>query len=154
VGLKPLRRLNQELGRMAVIWAEIEQNLILHASAMAAEQTDGWPREYLRLDFKRLREKWLSFTTKMFPDKKWRRIFNPLNESLVKSSRTRNFFTHGTWKYHGAGIYSLSWFEQKDDLKNYVMTTTIREIQDFNCHLESILAELETVSFGHRREDR
>jgi len=51
-----------ELGNLCVVWAHIEQSLILHASAMAAQDTDGKPIEYLRMDFKRLREKWYNLS--------------------------------------------------------------------------------------------
>lgn len=50
------RQLLEELGHPSVTWAEIEQNIILHLSAMAAQDTDGAPTHDLRSDFKRLRE--------------------------------------------------------------------------------------------------
>jgi hypothetical protein len=52
------RTLLMQIGRVATTSALIEQETILHASAMAAQHTGGYPREFLRMSFVNLRKRW------------------------------------------------------------------------------------------------
>ena len=110
------RTLLAEIGRVAVIWAHIEQEMILHCSAMAAQDTGGKPIEYLRMDFKRLREKWYSLCKQRFDDEILDKLVHPLNSKLAPLSVERGYIIHGMWSVAGRGKYHLRIFEQKNDL--------------------------------------
>lgn len=111
------RTIIAEIGKVTIIWAHIEQDLILHTSAMASQDTDGKPVEYLRMDFKRLREKWYSECRKRFPSAIMNKVVGPLNSNLAKLSLERGYVVHGLWSVIGRGKYHLRiFFEQKGQL--------------------------------------
>jgi|TARA_R100001244_G_scaffold20643_2_gene21395 hypothetical protein len=123
--------LAKELGRITIAWASIEQNLILHASAMAAIHTDGKPLEYLRMDFKRLRQKWYSLCRDAFPAETMNKTINTLNSNLSKLSLERGYYFHGTWTRVSRGRYRLSCWEQKTELSLLEGELTLAQIRQF-----------------------
>ena len=129
-----------ELGKVTAIWANVEQDLVLHASAMAAYHTNGKPVEYLRMDFKRLREKWFSLCRNAFPAEVINRSVNTLNSNLAKLSLERGHYVHGIWSRVGRGRYRLSYWEQKASLEFIEGELTLRQIRTFvaACHRTSI----------------
>ncbi len=112
------RTLLAEIGKVIVIWAHIEQDMILHCSAMAAQDTNGKPIEYLRMDFKRLREKWYQLCVKRFDKKLIDKVVGPINSKLAKLSLERGYVVHGRWSVIGRGKYHLCIFEQKQTLES------------------------------------
>lgn len=114
------RTLFEEIGKIVVIWATIEQDLILQTSAMAAQKTDGHTTDYLRLSFKKLREKWVRLCAENFDQKTVNKIVNPLNVELDRLSVERGTIVHGMWKQTGRGTFKLTCFEQKAQLIQYV----------------------------------
>jgi hypothetical protein len=104
-----------ELGRVVVIWAHIEQDILMQTSAMAALKTDGHPREFLRLDFKRLRETWYRFCRENFSPKIFKEAHS-INTEIVRLAPFRHHAIHGTWSVIGRGVYELSIWEQKASL--------------------------------------
>jgi hypothetical protein len=125
------RTILAELGKVTVIWAHIEQELILHASAMAAYHTDGKAVEYLRMDFKRLREKWYSLCKQNFPKDIVDKVVHPLNTKLCKLVPERGYYVHGLWKQIGRGKFELFYFEQKTGLASYRGNLSLRQVQGF-----------------------
>jgi hypothetical protein len=56
-----------QIGRTVTLSAKIEQQMILWANALHAQDTAGVPAEDLRMDFKRLREVWYSAASAKLP---------------------------------------------------------------------------------------
>ncbi len=125
------RTLLAEIGKVSIIWAYIEQDLILHTSAMASQDTDGKPLEYLRMDFKRLREKWYSECKKRFPAQMVNKVVNPLNSNLAKLSLERGYVVHGLWSVVGRGKYHLHLFEQKTGLESFHSDYSLQQLRGF-----------------------
>ena len=136
------RTMLQEIGRTTATWSAIEQNLLIQASAMHARDTDGWPTEYLRMDFKRLREKWWAQVAVRYPKRDVDRVFNPLNSRLADASKTRGYMMHGKWNVDSPGVYSLEWWEQKSMLNRYSMTVTLSQMRAFNQSLDALFRDL------------
>lgn len=125
------RTLVAEIGKVVVIWAHIEQDIILHTSAMASLETDGKPLEYLRMDFKRLREKWYQECRKRFPDRIINTVVNPLSSNLAKLSLERGYVVHGLWSVVGRGKYHLHIFEQKGQLESLSSDYSLTQLRGF-----------------------
>jgi hypothetical protein len=125
------RTLYAEIGKVIVIWAHIEQDIILHTSAMAAQDTDGKPLEYLRLDFKSLREKWYAECKKRFPETVMNTVVNPLCSNLAKLSRERGYVVHGLWSVVGRGKFHLHIFEQKGKLESLSSDYSLSQLRGY-----------------------
>ena len=125
------RTLVAEIGKLVVIWAHIEQDIILHTSAMASQETGGKPLEYLRMDFKRLREKWYYECRKRFPKQILNTVVNPLNSNLAKLSLERGYVVHGLWSVVGRGKFQLHIFEQKGKLESLRSDYTLTQLRGF-----------------------
>lgn len=126
------RTIFEEIGKVVVIWATIEQDIILQTSAMAAQKTDGKPTDYLRMDFRRLREKWFSLCREYFDTTTFNKIVNPLNVELCRLSEQRGLIVHGRWTKRSRGQFQLNCFEQKSNLVHYetdVSLATLRTIR-------------------------
>lgn len=123
------RTLFIELGKLSVVWAHIEQDLILHSSAMAAQDTEGKTLEYLRMDFKRLREKWYSLCRERFDAKTFNKVVHPINTRLALLSPERGYAIHGLWSTTGRGKYHLRFFEQKAQLASYHVDFTLPQLR-------------------------
>lgn len=124
------RTLFEELGKIVVLWATIEQNIVLHCSAMAALKTDGKTTDFLRLDFKRLREKWFGLCRENFDTKTFNKIVNPLNCELARLAPERGAVVHGLWRQTGRGKFELTSYEQKGQLISYVNDVTIAQMRE------------------------
>lgn len=119
-----------ELGKLTVVWAHLEQDIILHASAMAAQETDGVPMEHLRMDFKRLREKWYSLCKARFDTEIINRVVNPLNSGLARYALERGSMIHGLWSPLADSRFKLWYFEQKTSLDSYHSEHTLQEVRE------------------------
>jgi hypothetical protein len=106
-----------ELGRVVAIWANIEQDILMQTSALAAKATHGVPSEFLRLDFKRLRETWFRLCRDNFDTKTFNKSVNPINVEIARLAPFRHEAIHGTWTAIGRGKYHLSLWEQKTALQ-------------------------------------
>jgi hypothetical protein len=85
-----------ELGRVVAIWANIEQDILMQTSALAAKATHGVPSEFLRLDFKRLRETWFRLCRDNFDTKTFNKSVNPINVEIARLAPFRQpFMAHG-----------------------------------------------------------
>lgn len=113
-----------------MIWAAIEQNIILQTSAMAAQKTDGKTTDWLRMDFKRLREKWFGLCRENFDAKTFNKIVNPLNVELARLSEQRGLIVHGYWLPAGRGKFKLDCFEQKGQLAHYRNDVPLRLLRE------------------------
>jgi hypothetical protein len=142
------RTLLTEIGKVSVIWAHIEQNLILHCSAMAAQETDGKPIEYLRMDFKRLREKWYSLCRERFDEGIFNKIVHPLNSKLRPLSLERGYVVHGLWSVAGRGKYHLRIFEQKTELASFGSDYSLAQLRGFVRASERTSKELDQFTTG------
>ena len=125
------RTLLAEIGQLVVIWAYIEQDMILHTSAMASQDTNGKTLEYLRMDFKRLREKWYSECRKRFPEAIFNKVVNPLNVNLAKLSQERGYVVHGLWSVVGRGKFHLHIYEQKGSLESLSSDYSLTQLRRF-----------------------
>lgn len=125
------RTLLAEIGKVTVIWAHIEQDLILHTSAMASQDTHGKPVEYLRMDFKRLREKWYAQCKRRFPPEIINKVVNPINSNLAKLSLERGYIIHGLWSVKARGKYHLYLFEQKTGLQSLRGDYSLSQLRGF-----------------------
>ena len=120
-----------EIGRITAIWAHIEQALIVHTSAMAAVHTGGDPREYLRMEFRRLREKWYGLCREHFDQPTFDKIVHPINSELARLAPHRGYAIHGVWSVIKRGRYLLSYFEQKTGLELHEHEYTLRSLRGF-----------------------
>lgn len=127
------RTLFEEIGKIVVIWASIEQNIMMQTSAMAAMKVDGKTTDYLRLDFTRLRKIWLPLCRENFNTVTFNTVVNPLNSEMARLAEQRGLIVHGTWTHTGRGKFKLSWYEQKTHLTHFenenVTLGTVREIR-------------------------
>jgi hypothetical protein len=145
------RTLYAELGKLSVIWANIEQDLIMQTSAMCAQDTDGVPIAQLRTDFKRLREKWYDECRKRFDAKVFNKVVHPLNMQLCRFAPVRGNCIHGLWSVRGRGKYELGYFEQKGELQLFVKPYTIAELRRVIAASDLIAREVwDFTSGGHR----
>jgi hypothetical protein len=142
------RTLLAEIGKVAVIWAHIEQELILHASAMASQDTGGKPVEYLRMDLKRLREKWYSLCQHRFDDEILNKIVHPLNSKLAPLSVERAHVIHGLWNVIGRGKYHLHIFEQKTGLEIKEADYSLAQLRRFVRASQRASLELDWFTSG------
>jgi hypothetical protein len=131
-----------EIGRVVTTWSYIEQEILIHASALASLETDGNPTEDLRSDFKRLREKWFRLCRAHMHTRTFNRIINPLNVRLAKASTIRGYMIHGRWSIIGPGRYKLEWWEQRDSLRHYSVPYTLDRLRSFSAVLMKLLADL------------
>lgn len=123
------RTLFEELGKIVVIWATIEQNLVLHCSAMAAQKTGGKTSDFLRLDFKRLREKWFALCRENFDAKTVNKTVTPLNMELARLSIERGYAVHGLWSQRSRGKFILTSYEQKSRLISYQNEVSLMQLK-------------------------
>lgn len=96
---------------------------------MAARKTDGKPTDYLRMDFKRLREKWFSLCRENFKPSTMNKIVNPLNVDLARLSIERGNAVHGMWCPAGRGKFKLISHEQKTQLISYESDITLAQLR-------------------------
>ena len=120
---------------------------------MFSQDTDGWPKEYLRMEFRRLREKWWKEIAARYPATEVNRIFQPLNMRLAEASTTRGYMMHGKWNVDRPGVYVLEWWEQKDALRSYRMAVTLAQMRAFNVGLETLFADIVSATEEHGPED-
>jgi hypothetical protein len=97
------------IGKFATCWTKIEQELLLSASALATQETDGEPIEHLRLDFRRLRERWFELASARINDNR----LTPINMELAAASKVRGYILHGLWHEEAPGQFVVHWYEQK-----------------------------------------
>jgi len=135
-----------EIGRIVTTWACIEQQIILSASALASQKTDGWPIEHLRMDFKRLREKWYSLAAQGLDQKTINKQVHPLNIRLAALSVWRNYVMHGIWHVDGPGRYRLTWWEQKGKLERYEAPVSLTQLRALANELLGILSKLDKLA--------
>jgi hypothetical protein len=132
-----------QIGRIATLSAYIEQEIILWTSALASQDTGGRPIEWLRMDFKRLREKWFGLAKKR-NDMKTHDIFLlPLNDDLAKHWVIRRAMIHGKWFVIGRGRYEINWWEQKDMLRPWRMKSTLSGVRNFANSLFHMLGQID-----------
>jgi hypothetical protein len=118
-----------ELGRVVVIWAYIEQDILTHTSAMGSQKTDGYPRDFPRLDFRRLRETWYRLCREYIDTKTFNKTVHPLNTEIVRLAPFRHHAIHGTWRVLGRGKYHLSIWEQKTSLERLESPYSLSELR-------------------------
>ena len=140
-----------ELGKVITTWARIEQNMILHASAMAAYHTNGKPIEYLRMDFKRLREKWYSLCRTNFDPLIMNKIVEPLNSKLGPLSKERGHYVHGVWAGISRERFHLSYWEQKTSLEKIEGELTLTQIRTYVAACERTDFEFQRFCTGNHR---
>ena len=138
-----------KIGRITALWAHIEQDLTLHASAMAAQHTDGHPTEYLRMDFKRLREKWYDLCRASFDDATQNKIVNPLNSELARISIARGNVVHGLWTANPDGQFSLHFWEQKHTLEKFETPYSEEQLQALTDAIFNAAKRLKRFSYGN-----
>lgn len=124
------RTLFEELGKIVALWATIEQNVVLHCSAMAAQKTNGKTTDYLRFDFTRLRKIWFGLCRENFDTATFNKIVNPLNVEMVRLATQRGYAVHGIWRTVGRGKFELTCYEQKGQLVSFVSDVTIKELRE------------------------
>ena len=134
-----------EIGRFATDWAVIEQEIMLHASALAAKDTGGIPAEYLRMDFKRLREKWYALAKANLGEAYGPELMT-LNDRLARRSRARGYALHGKWRVLGPQRKRVECWDQKRELKRFQLVTTLAELQDQTDRLRELLGDLVDLS--------
>lgn len=142
------RTLLAEIGRIATTWAHIEQELILHASAMAAQDTDGEPVENLRSDFKRLREKWYALAVKNFLEPAVVKKMQAINMTLAARSKIRGYTMHGVWSVTKRGSYRVEWWEQRKSLEPWAQDFNLAELRHVGEEFAAILAQLCAFASG------
>src|SRR5580704_1761583 len=94
-------RLLIQIGRVATVSAYIEQEIILWASALFAQNTDGKPIEPLRMEFGRLRQKWYGEAVKKLDKTTVDKFIQPLNMELARVWPIRGMIIHGRWQRAG-----------------------------------------------------
>lgn len=141
-GLAFPRSLLEQIGRIATTSAYIEQEIVLQASARAAQKTGGKPIEPLRTDFKRLREKWYSLCKENLDEKTVNKVIHPLNSDLAKMWPVRGYMIHGRWKIYGRAVYTVAWWEQTDTLRHYERKHSLSDIETFANELLKVLGRL------------
>ena len=132
-----------EIGRLATIWAEIEQFLILDVSALTA--VDGVPTGHLRIEFRRLREEWIKSIKDKLGDRYFDKVCNPINQRLVDASESRGMVFHGTWRAVKRGSYRVEWHEQKRRLVWFSIPISLQEMRDVNSGLHKLLTDLKAA---------
>jgi hypothetical protein len=132
-----------QIGRVASTSAHIEQETVLHASAMAAQRTGGAPQEFLRMNFAKLRNRWFQLCRENFAATYMEKWIDPLNRELADVWTQRGHIIHGRWKVLGRGKFEVHWYEQKHKgLEDYKVPYTLRELRSFADHLDRILREI------------
>jgi hypothetical protein len=131
------------VGSIATTWAFVEQEILLQTSALASKATDGWPIENLRVDFKRLRERWYELAKAEVDTKTLNKIIHPINTELARLSPIRGYVIHGTWQVTGRGKYRVSWWEQKKELQRHHADFTLADLRGFAAALLELYAKAE-----------
>jgi hypothetical protein len=139
-----------ELGRFATDWAVVEQEVMLHASALASQDTDGYPTDYLRMDFKRLREKWYGLAKSKLGDE-WQGRLMQLNDRLARRSKARGYALHGIWTVTGPETYLVHWWEQKGRLDRFTLPTNLDEVRGQTALLRELRLDLVAFVRGVHR---
>jgi hypothetical protein len=133
----------RQIGRVATTSAHIEQETILHASAMAAQRTGGAPQEFLRMSFAKLRNRWFQLCRDNFPASVIAKWIDPLNQELAEAWDVRGHIVHGRWRVTGRGKYEVHWIEQKHKgLEDYKAPYALAELRAFADHLDHILNQI------------
>lgn len=130
-----------ELGRFATDWAVVEQEVMLHASALASQDTDGFPTDHLRMEFKRLREKWYALAKAKLGTEHQSTLMK-LNDRLARRSTARGYALHGMWKVAGHQTYLVHWWEQKGRLERFTLTTNLTELKRQTALLRELRIDL------------
>ena len=146
------RTLFEEIGKIVVVWATIEQDLVLHASAMASQKTDGHTKEYLRFDFKRLRETWYKLCKEYCDKKTFNKIVHPINTDLATYSELRGNIVHTMWYHAAPGKYKTVVFEQKGQLIKYEGDVTLNELRSLTHHSYELSQRLHAFVTGKNGE--
>lgn len=137
LGTHPLpNELLIEIGRFASTWAAVEQTVALHAIELYNFKHGYKKFEWLRLDFKRLREKWLKICREAL-DPKFHKELELLNNRLANAATARGYALHGVWEVTKGDVwntsgangqdYLVAWFEQKTEMKRYTLPTNLDE---------------------------
>jgi len=129
----------------------VEQEILLHTSAMAATDTGGVPSDHLRMDFKRLREKWFRLAKQKLPDS-FQRDIELLNDRLARRSKARGYALHGIWLNLGDCKFRVHWWEQKDHLHRYVIETDLDDVIEQANLLRSLRFDLVAFMRGAHGE--
>jgi hypothetical protein len=137
-----------EIGVIITHWAHIEQDMILHASALASKNTDGTPEEYLRMDFKRLREKWFDLCRANFSKGVMDKVVTPLNSRLAHLSKGRGTLAHGVWFVVGRGKYRVQYWEQKTSLERFYADVTAADIREISAVVVTLKEDFERFCSG------
>ena len=130
---------------MALVWAQIEQSMILTVSALTAQDHDGNPTGNLRTDFKRLRDLWWAQSKLRLPKAHVDKVLHPLNTRLAEASKLRGQFMHGTFAPLGQGRFRVRIWEQRGDLDLRERVITLREVREFRIALERLRDEFEAA---------
>lgn len=139
------------VGLIAVRWAKIENELKLHTSALAAQQTGGRPIDDLEIGFKRLRKLWLQNVREHMPTKV--RTAEKIAERLAELSRERAIALHGEWAPAGKrGRYDVMVLRQNKTLdfgRTHATPALLRSAAD---RIADAYAELSAFTRGRHRD--
>lgn len=135
------------IGKFATCWAVIEQDVMLTASAIAAQDTGGEPLEHLRLDFKRLREKWFALARAKIGETKQLTQFNM---ELANASKARGYMLHGIWQEESTTQFRVYWFEQTKEagLQHYEISLSLTEVWAIADRLEDLCRRFQLFVTG------
>jgi hypothetical protein len=132
-----------QIGRIATTSAIIKQEIILHTSALAAQDTDGKPSEDLTAGFARLLEsRWYPLAKKHLGKDQFNKFAHPLNSKLRQALPIRGHIIHGRWYPEARGRYRVEWWEQTDDLRDYQASYTLKQITAFADDLDKMLEDI------------
>lgn len=120
------------LGRIAVEWAEVEHELKMHTSFLAAQDTDGWPVDDLEGGFKRLRSLWIKKLRKHAPTREAEGT--QLMQELAALAKQRSIALHSRWAPTSKrGQYRYSALRQNQTMTegtNVASVALVRDVAD------------------------
>ena len=139
-----------EIGRFATIWTAIEQTIVVESIEWYNFKNRNNRVERLRVDFRRLREKWRKIFFEAI-DEEFHAEFNEIDKRISNASLTRAYVLHGVWEetkedvwgINGGKNYIVIWWEQRDKLsEKRTLSTNLDELQDKNTQLENLRKDL------------
>jgi hypothetical protein len=136
------KRLLVHIGRVATTTAYIEQEFVLWSSAIYSQKTRGVPKEFLRMSFQRLLNKWHSEAVHRLDGVTVRTFVTPLRRDLSKMWPVRNYIIHGKWRPIGRQRYEVTWWEQTDALRRYRLSFALHEIREIADTFDRVLIRL------------
>ena len=133
------------IGLVAVQWSKVEHELKLHASALASQDTDGWPTDDLEIGFKRLRKLWLQKVRKHLPNE------TPEAERIASKlgalAHDRAAALHGEWRpAKKFGEYAVTTIRQRQTLEFNNGIATPRLLRDVANAIADVHDELRTFT--------